>query len=313
MRKIYSNFVQNLKRNMQPKKRHSQYDEYAIQFNCDSFLSDRRVFEEVIKPLIISLRLIETKCPNTIAKEFPNLSINSCWLQAKDELYILGLLESSHEEFLYELDKHLPDSYNYRNTLCEIISAKREANDHAFLRIKRLETFLYSLVNKQWICISVDESDKVEAKLAIEIFKRSFILDEFIKSLARFIKEQYNEYSRFTRIKCLGLKKSRINALWDKCKDNIGNPNICKKTYYHVFGDTNLPEHENPRVILWNGTSSALREHIEDIFQDNSIRWKQLKIHNIFRIRKKDEYVIPSYDSYRNYYNLQKKKSKPVC
>jgi hypothetical protein len=165
---------------MQPKKRHSPYDEYAIQFNCDSFLSDRRVFEEVIKPLIISLRLIETKCPNTIAKEFPNLSINSCWLQTKDELYIDGLLESSHEEFLYELDKHLPDSYNYRNTLCEIISAKREVNDHAFLRIKRLETFLYSLVNKQWICISVDESDKVEEKLAREIFKRSLILDEFI-------------------------------------------------------------------------------------------------------------------------------------
>lgn len=302
MRKIYSNFVQNLKRNMQPKKRHSPYDEYAIQFNCDSFLSDRRVFEEVIKPLIISLRLIETKCPNTIAKEFPNLSINSCWLQTKDELYIDGLLESSHEEFLYELDKHLPDSYNYRNTLCEIISAKREVNDHAFLRIKRLETFLYSLVNKQWICISVDESDKVEEKLAREIFKRSLILDEFIRSLARFIKEQYNEYSRFTRIKCLGLKKSRINALWEKSKGNIGNPNICKKTYYHVFGDTNLPEHENPHVILWNGTSSALREHIEEIFQNNSIKWTQLKTHNIFRIRKKGEYVVPSYNSYRNHY-----------
>lgn len=305
--------MENLKCYMQLKKRHSQYDEYTIPFDCDRFLSDRRTFEEVIKPFIISLKLIGIKCPYTIEKEFPNLSIHSCWLQTKDELYIDGVRDLSYEEFINELDKHLPDSYKYRNTLSEIITAKREVNDHAFLRIKRLESYLLSLVNKRWISIDIDESDKVDEEFVNAIFKRSIILDEFIGSLARFIKEQYDEYSRLTRIKCLELKKSRINSLWDKCKDNIGNPNICKKTYYHVFGDTNLPEHENPRVILWNGTSSALREHIEDIFQDNSIRWKQLKTHNIFRIRKKDEYVIPSYDSYRNYYNLQKKKSEPVC
>jgi hypothetical protein len=99
-----------------------------------------------------------------------------------------------------------------------------------------------------------------------------------------------------------------MSTLWEKCKDNIGNPNTCKKTYYHVFGDTNLPEHENPRVILWNGTPSSLREHIEDIFEGKRIKWTLLKTHNIFRIKKKDEYVIPSYNSYRNFYTPQEKK-----
>ena len=293
---------------MQPKERHSKYDDYHIPFDCERFLSDRRVFEEVLKPLIISLVLIRGKCPHTIQKEYPNLVFHSRWLQTKDELYIDRVRYSSNEVFINELDKHLPDSYNYRNTLKEIISAKRESNDHAFLRIKRLESYILSLVSKQWIYFDIDELDRVDKELAKALNERSIVYDEFVKSIAQFIKEQYDEYSRFTRIKCLGLKKSRMSTLWEKCKDNIGNPNTCKKTYYHVFGDTNLPEHENPRVILWNGTPSSLREHIEDIFEGKRIKWTLLKTHNIFRIKKKDEYVIPSYNSYRNFYTPQEKK-----
>ena len=117
----------------------------------------------------------------------------------------------------------------------------------------------------------------------------------------------HEEYSRLTNIGCLKFPKEKLYGLWKKAFSFIVNLISSKSTYYHVFGTKSLPEHENPRVILWNGSSASLREHIWELFEGESYRWKQLEKCNIFLIKKKDGHVIPTYNSFRN---LPKKKKK---
>ena len=146
-----------------------------------------------------------------------------------------------------------------------------------------------------------DEWKNVDVNVSSAIFANLCTISEKAFSLNSKLTELYEEYSRLTSIDSLKLPKAKLDCLWEEVFPHIGNPTLSKATYYHVFGTKSLPEHENPRVILWNGSVASLREHIWKLFEGKSCKWQQLENYNIFRIKKKDGYVIPAYNSFRNY------------
>ena len=151
-----------------------------------------------------------------------------------------------------------------------------------------------------------DEWKNVDVNVSSAIFANLCAISEKAFSLNSMLTELHEEYSRLTSIDCLKLPKAKLDCLWEKAVPYIDNPVSSKATYYHVFGTKSLPEHENPRVILWNGSVASLREHIWDLFDGESCRWTQLEKCNIFRIKKKDKYVVPAYNSFRNFYSKNK-------
>ena len=294
------------------KKRQNRYEEYKELLLPEKFESDQKIVEKFLSPILYRLNLIKLVCPMTIEKCFPALS--------DYDYYIGHLLE--HKLFKFDKNalspeflKDLEDTTAFvdNSYIKAIVAAKRTRNDHAYYRLRRLENtilplfknvlamegaFTYSTNDDEWNQVDVVLNSAIYANLC-EITEKSYSLNSMIMGL-------YEEYSRLTRIDCLKIPKVKLDDLWDKAIPYIENPVSSRTTYYYVFGDKSLPDHENPRVILWNGASASLREHIKELFDGESCRWTQLEKCNIFRIKKKDKYVVPSYNSFRNYYSKNK-------
>lgn len=289
------------------KKRQSQHEEYKELLLPKKFESDQIMVEKFLSPILYGLNLIKLVCPMTIEKCFPALSDYSYFIghQFEHKLFKFGR-NPQLPEFLKELE----DTTGFvDNSFIElIISAKRTRHDHAYHRLKRLEntisplfesmlkmegTFNYNTDNDEWKNVDVNVHSAIFANLCT-ISETAFSLNSMLTRL-------HEEYSRLTSIDCVKLPKDKLDCLWKKAIPHIEKPEQSKATYYHVFGTKSLPEHENPRVILWNGSSTSLREHIWLLFEGKSCKWQQLENYNIFRIKKKDGYVIPAYNSFRNY------------
>ena len=289
------------------KIRKSQYEEDKEQLLPEKFESDQKMVEKFLSPILYRLNLIKLVCPMTIEKFFPALS---------DYNYFIGhhlehkLFKFAMNPLLPEFLKELEDTTGFvDNSFIElIISGKRTRYDHAYYRLKRLEntisplfenilkmegTFNYNIADGELKSVSTNLDSAIFANLCI-ISEKAFSLNSMLTKL-------HEEYSRLTRIDCLKLPKDKLDCLWEKAIPFIENPISSKATYYHVFGTKSLPENENPRVILWNGSVASLRDHIWDLFDGESCRWTQLEKCNIFRIKKKDKYVVPAYNSFRNY------------
>ena len=290
------------------KKRQSQHEEYKELLLPEKFESDQKMVEKFLSPLLYKLKLIKLVCPMTIEKCFPTLSSYNEFIghHLEHKLFKFGM-----NPLLPEFLKELEDTTGFvdNSFISSTISAKRTRYDNAYHRLKRLEntisplfenilkmegTFNYNIADGELKSVSTYLDSAIFANLCI-ISEKAFSLNSMLTKL-------HEEYSRLTRIDCLKLPKDKLDCLWEKAIPFIDNPISSKATYYHVFGTKLLPEHENPRVILWNGSVASLREHIWDLFEGNRCKWKQLKNYNIFRIKKKDEYVTPEYNSsFRNY------------
>ena len=290
------------------KKRKSRHEEYKELLLPEKFDSDQKMVEKFLSPLLYKLKLIKLVCPMTIEKCFPALSSYNEFIEhhLEHKLFKFGM-NPQLPEFLKELE----DSIDFMdNSFIKLtISAKRTRYDHAYYRLKRLENtisplFKTILVMKgSFDCdMNDDEWKNVDVNVSSAIFANLCAISEKVFSLNSMLTELHEEYSRLTNIDCLKLPKTKLDCLWEKAFPFIDNPISSKATYYHVFGTKSLPEHENPRVILWNGSIASLREHIKELFDGESCRWTQLKKCNIFRIKKKDKYVVPAYNSsFRNY------------
>lgn len=290
------------------KKRKSQYEEYKEQLLPEKFDSDQKVVEKFLSPLLYKLKLIKLVCPMTIEKCFPALYSYNEFIghHLEHKLFKFGM-NPQVPEFLKELE----DTIDFMdNSFIKLtISAKRTRYDHAYYRLKRLENTISPLFENilkmegSFDCdMNDDEWKNVDVNVSSAIFANLCAISEKVFSLNSMLTELHEEYSRLTNIDCLKLPKTKLDCLWEKAFPFIDNPISSKATYYHVFGTKSLPEHENPRVILWNGSVASLREHIWDLFDGESCRWTQLEKCNIFRIKKKDEYVTPEYkSSFRNY------------
>jgi hypothetical protein len=244
------------------------------------------------------------------------MTIEKCFPALSDYSYFIGhqfehkLFKFGRNPQLPEFLKELEDTTGFvdNSFIKLIISEKRTRYDYAYYRLKRLENtisplFKTILVMKgSFDCdMNDDEWKNVDVNVSSAIFANLCAISEKVFSLNSMLTELHEEYSRLTNIDCLKLPKTKLDCLWEKAFPFIDNPISSKATYYHVFGTKSLPEHENPRVILWNGSVASLREHIWDLFDGESCRWTQLEKCNIFRIKKKDKYVVPAYNSFRNY------------
>ena len=311
MRKVFSHYlIFSLSLHQQKevemnKKRKSQHEEYKELLLPEKFDSDQKMVEKFLSPLLYKLKLIKLVCPMTIEKCFPALSSYNEFIghHLEHKLFKFGM-NPQLSEFLKELE----DSIDFMdNSFIKLtISAKRTRYDHAYYRLKRLEntisplfenilkmegTFNYNIADGELKSVSTNLDSAIFANLCT-ISEKAFSLNSMLTKL-------HEEYSRLTRIDCLKLPKDKLDCLWEKAIPFIENPISSKATYYYVFGTKSLPENENPRVILWNGSSTSLCEHIWELFEGKSCKWKQLKYCNIFRIKKKDQYVIPAYETYR--------------
>lgn len=289
------------------KKRKSQHEEYKELLLPEKFDSDQKMVEKFLSPLLYKLKLIKLVCPMTIEKCFPALSSYNEFIghHLEHKLFKFGM-NPQVPEFLKELE----DTIDFMdNSFIKLtISAKRTRYDHAYYRLKRLENTISPLFENilkmegSFDCdMNDDEWKSVDVNVSSAIFANLCAISEKVFSLNSMLTELHEEYSRLTNIDCLKLPKTKLDCLWEKAFPFIDNPISSKATYYHVFGTKSLPEHENPRVILWNGSVASLREHIWDLFDGESCRWTQLEKCNIFRIKKKDKYVVPAYNSFRNY------------
>lgn len=294
------------------KKRKSQYEEYKEQLLPEKFDSDQKMVEKFLSPLLYKLKLIKLVCPMTIEKCFPALSSYNEFIghHLEHKLFKFGM-NPQVPEFLKELE----DTIDFMdNSFIKLtISAKRTRYDHAYYRLKRLENTISPLFENilkmegSFDCdMKDDEWKNVDVNVSSAIFANLCAISEKVFSLNSMLTELHEEYSRLTNIDCLKLPKTKLDCLWEKAFPFIDNPITSKATYYHVFGTKSLPEHENPRVILWKGSVASLREHIWDLFDGESCRWTQLEKCNIFRIKKKDKYVVPAYNSFRNFYSKNK-------
>ena len=294
------------------KKRKSQYEEYKEQLLPEKFDLDQKMVEKFLSPLLYKLKLIKLVCPMTIEKCFPALSSYNEFIghHLEHKLFKFGM-NPQVPEFLKELE----DTIDFMdNSFIKLtISAKRTRYDHAYYRLKRLENTISPLFENilkmegSFDCDMYDDEWKnVDVNVSSAIFANLCAISEKVFSLNSMLTELHEEYSRLTNIDCLKLPKTKLDCLWEKAFPFIDNPISSKATYYHVFGTKSLPEHENPRVILWNGSVASLREHIWDLFDGESCRWTQLEKCNIFRIKKKDKYVVPAYNSFRNFYSKNK-------
>lgn len=290
------------------KKRQSQHEEYKELLLPEKFESDQKMVEKFLSPILYRLNLIKLVCPMTIEKFFPALSDYNYFIghQFEHKLFKFGM-NPQLPEFLKELEDMT--GFVDNSFISSTISVKRTRYDHAYHRLKRLEntisllfktilamkgSFDYDMNDDEWMNVDVNVSSAIFANLCT--------ISEKVFSLNSMLTELHEEYSRLTSIGCLKLPKTKLDCLWEKAFPFIDNPISSKATYYHVFGTKSLPEHENPRVILWNGSIASLREHIWELFEGKSCKWQQLENYNIFRIKKKDEYVIPAYNSsFRNY------------
>lgn len=289
------------------KKRKSQHEEYKELLLPEKFESDQKMVEKFLSPLLYKLKLIKLVCPMTIEKCFPALSSYNEFIghHLEHKLFKFGM-NPQVPEFLKELE----DTIDFMdNSFIKLtISAKRTRYDHAYYRLKRLENTISPLFENilkmegSFDCdMNDDEWKSVDVNVSSAIFANLCAISEKVFSLNSMLTKLHEEYSRLTNIDCLKLPKTKLDCLWEKAFPFIDNPISSKATYYHVFGTKSLPEHENPRVILWNGSVASLREHIWDLFDGESCRWTQLEKCNIFRIKKKDKYVVPAYNSFRNY------------
>ena len=294
------------------KKRKSQYEEYKELLLPEKFDSDQKMVEKFLSPLLYKLKLIKLVCPMTIEKCFPALSSYNEFIGHHLEH---KLFKFAMNPLLPEFLKELEDTTGFvdNSFISSTISAKRTRYDHAYHRLKRLENtisplFKTILVMKgSFDCdMNDDEWKNVDVNVSSAIFANLCAISEKVFSLNSMLTELHEEYSRLTNIDCLKLPKTKLDCLWEKAFPFIDNPISSKATYYHVFGTKSLPEHENPRVILWNGSVASLREHIKELFDGESCRWTQLENYNIFRIKKKDKYVVPAYNSFRNFYSKNK-------
>lgn len=287
------------------RKRKSQYEEYKELLLPEKFDSDQKVVEKFLSPILYKLKLVKLVCPKTIDKCFPALSDYNEFIghHLEHKLFKFGM-NPQLPEYLKELED--TTSFVDNSFIESIISEKRTRYDHAYYRLKRLEntisplfesmlkmegTFNYNIVDGEWNNVDVNTQSAIFANLCT-ISEKAFSLNSMLTRL-------HEEYSRLTSIGCLKLPKDKLDCLLDKASPYIVNPIQSKATYYHVFGTKSLREHENPRVILWNGSSATLREHIWELFEGKSCKWTQLEKCNIFRIKKKGEYVIPAYETYR--------------
>ena len=289
------------------KKRRSRHEEYKELLLPEKFESDQKMVEKFLSPILYRLNLIKLVCPMTIEKFFPALSDYSYFIghHLEHKLFKFGM-NPLLPEFLKELEE--TTGFVDNSFIKLIISEKRTRYDYAYYRLKRLENtisplFKTILVMKgSFDCdMNDDEWKNVDVNVSSAIFANLCTISEKAFSLNSMLTELHEEYSRLTSIDCLKLPKAKLDCLWEKAVPYIDNPVSSKATYYHVFGTKSLPEHENPRVILWNGSSTSLREHIWLLFEGKSCKWQQLENYNIFRIKKKDGYVIPAYNSFRNY------------
>lgn len=313
MRKVFSHYlIFSLSLHQQKevemnKKRKSQHEEYKELLLPEKFDSDQKMVEKFLSPLLYKLKLIKLVCPMTIEKCFPALSSYNEFIghHLEHKLFKFGM-NPQVPEFLKELE----DTIDFMdNSFIKLtISAKRTRYDHAYYRLKRLENTISPLFENilkmegSFDCdMNDDEWKSVDVNVSSAIFANLCAISEKVFSLNSMLTELHEEYSRLTNIDCLKLPKTKLDCLWEKAFPFIDNPISSKATYYHVFGTKSLPEHENPRVILWNGSVASLREHIWDLFDGESCRWTQLEKCNIFRIKKKDKYVVPAYNSFRNY------------
>ena len=294
------------------KKRKSRHEEYKELLLPEKFDSDQKMVEKFLSPLLYKLKLIKLVCPMTIEKCFPALSSYNEFIghHLEHKLFKFGM-NPQLPEFLKELE----DSIDFMdNSFIKLtISAKRTRYDHAYYRLKRLENTISPLFENilkmegSFDCdMNDDEWKNVDVNVSSAIFANLCAISEKVFSLNSMLTELHVEYSRLTNIDCLKLPKTKLDCLWEKAFPFIDNPISSKATYYHVFGTKSLPEHENPRVILWNGSVASLREHIKELFDRESCRWTQLENYNIFRIKKKDKYVVPAYNSFRNFYSKNK-------
>lgn len=313
MRKVFSHYlIFSLSLHQQKevemnKKRKSQHEEYKELLLPEKFDSDQKMVEKFLSPLLYKLKLIKLVCPMTIEKCFPALSSYNEFIghHLEHKLFKFGM-NPQVPEFLKELE----DTIDFMdNSFIKLtISAKRTRYDHAYYRLKRLENTISPLFENilkmegSFDCdMNDDEWKNVDVNVSSAIFANLCAISEKVFSLNSMLTKLHEEYSRLTNIDCLKLPKTKLDCLWEKAFPFIDNPISSKATYYHVFGTKSLPEHENPRVILWNGSVASLREHIWDLFDGESCRWTQLEKCNIFRIKKKDKYVVPAYNSFRNY------------
>ena len=294
------------------KKRRSRHEEYKELLLPEKFESDQKMVEKFLSPILYRLNLIKLVCPMTIEKCFPALSSYNEFIghHLEHKLFKFGM-NPQLPEFLKELE----DSIDFMdNSFIKLtISAKRTRYDHAYYRLKRLENTISPLFENilkmegSFDCdMNDDEWKNVDVNVSSAIFANLCAISEKVFSLNSMLTELHVEYSRLTNIDCLKLPKTKLDCLWEKAFPFIDNPISSKATYYHVFGTKSLPEHENPRVILWNGSVASLREHIKELFDRESCRWTQLENYNIFRIKKKDKYVVPAYNSFRNFYSKNK-------
>ena len=309
---IFSLSLHQQKKVEMRKKRKSRHEEYKELLLPEKFDSDQKMVEKFLSPLLYKLKLIKLVCPMTIEKCFPALSSYNEFIghHLEHKLFKFGM-NPQLPEFLKELE----DSIDFMdNSFIKLtISAKRTRYDHAYYRLKRLENTISPLFENilkmegSFDCdMNDDEWKNVDVNVSSAIFANLCAISEKVFSLNSMLTELHEEYSRLTNIDCLKLPKTKLDCLWEKAFPFIDNPISSKATYYHVFGTKSLPEHENPRVILWNGSVASLREHIWDLFDGESCRWTQLEKCNIFRIKKKDKYVVPAYNSFRNFYSKNK-------
>ena len=289
------------------KKRLNPYEEYKELLLPEKFESDQVIVEKFLSPILYRLNLIKLVCPMTIDRCFPALSDYSYFIghHLEHKLFKFSMNTLS-PEFLKELEV-AGELVNY-TFIKSTIEANRTRYDYAYYRLKRLENTISPLFENILKMggsfnyhIADGEMKNVSSYLDSAILSNLCAISEKAFSLNTTLTKLHEDYSRLTSIGCLKHPKDKLDCLWEKARPFIENPMPSKATYYHVFGTKSLPEHENPRVILWNGSSASLREHIWELFEGKSCKWTQLEKCNIFRIKKKDGYVIPAYNSFRNY------------
>jgi hypothetical protein len=249
------------------------------------------------------------------------MTIEKCFPALSDYDYFIGH-QFEHKLSKFKMNAQSPEllkefeasiDFIDNSFIRSMISAKRTRYDYAYHRLKRLENTISPLFKTILVMEGAftynahdDEWKNVDVDVYSAIFANLCTISEKVFSLNSMLTELHEEYSRLTNVDCLKLPKTKLDSLWEKAFPSIENPIASKATYYHVFGTKSLPEHENPRVILWNGASASLREHIKELFNGESCRWMQLEKCNIFRIKKKDKYVVPAYNSFRNFYSKNK-------